>query len=377
MKIAIIHYWFITRRGGEKVIESLLKIYPKADVYTLFYNKKEYGNYLENQNVYSSILNTSFLRKHYQKIFPLYPLGVRSLKLKDEYDLIISSESGPVKGIKITNNAPHVCYVHSPMRYCWSHKEMYVRAVNPILRPAMRFFLNRLRLYDKSTINNVDLYIANSKNVMERVANFYGKRAEVVYPPIADALFQKKINLKENSDFYLSFGAITPYKKIDLLVDTFNKNGRKLIIVGSGSEKKKLTRIANKNIVFKGNLDWEEIEELIYQSKALLFPGEEDFGMIPLELMAYGLPVIAFKKGGVLETVIENKEDIEKSSGVFFEEQTIQSLQDAIDYFENIENQLNPEWIKHQAQKFSESQFLKNFNKKIERFLKENSSFEN
>ena len=123
MRVAIIHYWFITRRGGEKVVESLLKLYPDSDIYTLFYDEKKYGNSLNNHKIYTSILNTSFLRKYYQKIFPLYPIGIRSLKLKDNYDLIISSESGPAKGIYIKNKAPHVCYIHSPMRYVWSHSE--------------------------------------------------------------------------------------------------------------------------------------------------------------------------------------------------------------------------------------------------------------
>ena len=142
MKVAIIHYWFITRRGGEKVVESILKIYPDADIYTLFYDKKSYGRFLNKHNVSTSVLDTPFLRKHYQKIFPLYPLGIKSLKLKKNYDLIISSESGPAKGVEIKDKTPHICYIHSPMRYCWSHTDLYVNTAHPILRPLMRFFLN-------------------------------------------------------------------------------------------------------------------------------------------------------------------------------------------------------------------------------------------
>jgi glycosyltransferase involved in cell wall biosynthesis len=375
MKVAIVHYWFISRRGGEKVIESLLKLFPEADIYTLFYDKVQYGNHLQNHNVYTSVFNTTFFRKHYQKIFPLYPFAVQSLKLKEEYDLIISSESGPAKGIRIPNKAKHICYVHSPMRYCWSHRETYLNAVSKSVRPIMNFFLEELKKWDKTTINNVDLYLSNSTNVSKRVQKYYQKESEVVYPPIANELFIKKISLAKDRDQYLSFGAITPYKKIDLLVDTFNKNGKKLVIVGNGSERKKLLGKAKINIEFKIISDWKNIEKEIQKSKALLFPGEEDFGMIPLEVMAYGIPVIAFKKGGALETVVENRGEIDKSSGVFFNEQTINSLEKALLFFEENIEKFNPFWIKKHAKKFSEEQFLVNFRKKIETFL--NIKFEN
>jgi glycosyltransferase involved in cell wall biosynthesis len=369
MKVAIIHYWFITRRGGEKVVESLLKIFPNADIYTLFYDKETYGNYLENQKVYTSILNKKPLKKRYQKIFPLYPLGIKSLKLKEEYDLIISSESGPAKGIKIPNNTPHICYVHSPMRYCWSHKEMYLNAVSKPLKPFLSFFLERLKKWDKTTVDNVDFYLSNSNNVSKRIQKYYHRDSQVVYPPIADQLFEKNVDLNLVRDQYLGFGAITPYKKIDLLVDVFNKNRKELVIIGDGSERKKLEKIAKPNIKFKSILKWKEIEEEIQKSKALLFPGEEDFGMIPLEMMAYGLPVIAYGKGGALETVVENKKEIQKSTGVFFEEQSIKSLDEAIFFFEENEEKFNPIWIKNHAKTFSEELFLVNFRKKIETYL--------
>ncbi|WP_117883836.1 glycosyltransferase [Aureibaculum luteum] len=368
MKVAIIHYWFITKRGGEKVVESLLKIYPDADIYTLFYDEKKYDKSLKNHTVYTSILNKSFLRKHYQKIFPLYPLGIKSLKLKNKYDLIISSESGPAKGINIGENTPHICYVHSPMRYCWSHKEIYLKAVNPILRPLMSFFLNRLKSWDKSTIDNVDLYLSNSKNVANRLKKYYQKDSEVVYPPIADDLFIKPLPTDTQKDIFLSFGAITPYKRIDLLVDVFNRNGKQIVIIGDGSEKEKLEKKANNNIKFKGTLSWEDIENYFARSKALLFPGEEDFGMIPLEVMAYGIPVIAFKKGGALETIIENRNNIKESTGLFFDNQNIKSVEKTIDLFEKEIQNFNPILIRNHAKKFSEEIFISNIKKQIKKF---------
>lgn len=372
MKVAIIHYWFITRRGGEKVAESILKLYPNADIYTLFYDKDKYGDYLNGHNVYSSKYNTPFFRRHYQKIFPLYPSAIKSLKLRTNYDLIISSESGPAKGVEILNNSKHICYIHSPMRYCWGYTHEYLNSINPILRPLANFFFKRLKKWDKSTIDNVDLYIANSVNVAKRVEKFYKRDAKVIYPPIESALFRKPLSLNKEKDFFLSFGAITPYKKIDLLVDCFNENGEKLIVIGNGSEKDKLIKKSNKNIIFKGFLEEPELEYYIQKSKALIFPGEEDFGMIPLEVMSYGIPVIAFKKGGALETVVDNKDKISESSGIFFKKQNIQSLQGALDYFKSIEKNFNPEWIRNHARKFEEGNFLYQFNVAIQKILKKN-----
>lgn len=369
MKVAIVHYWFIERRGGEKVVESILKLFPEADIYTLFYDKNNFGPYLGSSNVYTSVLNKPLLRKHYQKIFPLYPLGIKSLKLKKDYDLVISSESGPAKGIRIRNNAKHICYIHSPMRYCYTHTDVYLTSVNPVLRPFMKYFLRRLRHYDQQTIANVDLYIANSKNVAERVKKFYNRESYVVHPPIADELFTQPIIKNRSREVYLSFGALTPYKRIDLLIDTFNELDKQLIIIGRGSEKRKLSRKAASNIVFLDFKNWQQIENILVKTKALLFPGEEDFGMIPLEIMAYGIPVIAFKKGGVLETVIENRKNPSKSTGLFFERQQVASLLSAINLFERMEGDFDPQWIRQHASKFSEKYFLRNFMELTNRLL--------
>ena len=368
MRVAIVHYWFITRRGGEKVVESLLKQYPNADIYTLFYDKELYGDYISNHKIYTSILNKPFLRKYYQKLFPLYPLAIKSLKLKEDYDLIISSESGPAKGIKIHNKTTHICYIHSPMRYAWSHQEMYVNSIPFFLRPIMRFFLKRLKNWDKTTIDNVDLYIANSSNVAQRVKKFYNRSAEVVFPPIEEKLFEKNEH-KIKPEFYLSFGALTPYKKIDLLIEVFNKSGKPLVIIGEGSEKEKLQKIANKNIQFKSCKSWSEVEFYFLKTKALLFPGEEDFGMIPLEAMAYGIPVIAYGRGGALETVVENRKEVEKSSGIFFHEQSLSSLEKAIRDFEAIESRFKSKWIIKHAKKFREKNFISSFQKVVSNYF--------
>lgn len=370
MKVAIIHYWFITRRGGEKVVEKILDQFPEADVYTLFYDEKQYGNSLKNHKVFTSILNQPFLIKHYQKIFPLYPIGIKSLKLKDKYDLIISSESGPAKGLKKPNDTPHICYIHSPMRYCWGFTNEYLNSVNKFLKPLLKFLFENLRKWDQTTINNVDLYVANSHNVANRVKKFYQRDSMVIYPPIKNELFVKDTFSKLKKEIYLSFGAITPYKRIDLLVEAFNENGKKLIIIGDGSERGILEKKANSNIQFVGNLEWSEIESYFAITKALIFPGEEDFGMIPLEVMAYGIPVLAYKKGGALETVIEDLYNTQESSGIFFERQNVHSINLAINTFETKEDMFDKNWIKNHAAKFKEDVFVENFMNAVNSFVK-------
>jgi len=364
MKVAIVHYWLITRRGGEKVIESILKLYPDADIYTLFLDESIYGSNLPKNTIISSVLDKPLLKKYYQKLFPLYPIGIKSLKLKEDYDLIISSESGPAKGINFKAGTPHICYVHSPMRYCWGFTEDYLLSMSKPLRPIANYFFKRLRKWDITTINNVTSYVVNSENVAKRVKKFYRKNSTVIYPPIELALFERPLVKNVKRDIYLSFGAITPYKRIDLLVETFNKNGKKLVVIGNGSEKEKLSSMANSNISFLGSLSWGEIEKYLDRTRALIFPGEEDFGMIPLEVMAYGVPVLAFKGGGALETVVEN-ENISESSGAFFDGQNPYSIQECIDLFELNETKYNSEWIRSHARKFGEDQFLERFNSHV------------
>ena len=368
LKIALLHYWFITWRGGEEVVRSILKLFPQAEIYTLFYDPKLIEREHITQRITASKLNNPFLRKHYQKIFPLYPYGVSSLKLSQNYDLIISSESGPIKGVEKPESTPHLCYIHTPMRYCWGFENDYLETIPSFLRYSVKYFFHQLKKWDVKTIANVDHFVANSKNVAARVEQFYQRKSSVCYPPIREDLFQKENITKREAaqkEYYLSFGAITPYKKIDLLVDTFNTNKKKLVIIGDGSEKKKLERRAGENIEFLGTLEWREISSLILSARALIFPGEEDFGMVPLEVMAHGVPVIAFEKGGALETVVMIPGQPEKSTGVFFPEQTVESLTGAIHTFEKQETHFVPETIQFHAKQFAEEKFLRHFSNEV------------
>ena len=360
LKVAIVHYWLVTWRGGEKVVESLLKLFPDADIYTLFYDPSTCRPYLGNHRVFSSTLDTKILRKQYQKLFPLYPAGIRSLKLQQEYDLIVSSESGPAKGIAKPVNTPHLCYIHTPMRYCWGYTDAYLETLPAWVRGFAAWQFERLRKWDTTTVDNADRYVANSRNVADRVQKYYQRTADVCYPPIALDLFESAPVDKgaQRGDYYLSFGAITPYKNIDLLVEAFNRTDRRLIVVGDGSERQRLEQKANGNIEFKGALPFSEVIQTIRGSKALLFPGEEDLGMVPLEVMSQGIPVIAYRKGGALETVIENLEAPQFSSGLFFDAPETNSLLAALERFESLVEQFDPCWIQNHARLFGEDHFL-------------------
>ncbi|MDP6959448.1 MAG: glycosyltransferase, partial [Planctomycetota bacterium] len=347
MKVALIHYWLVSWRGGEKVVESISKMFSDLDIYTLFLDPQIKEEYFPDREVYSSNLDTPFFRKRYQKSFPLYPRAIRSLQLQREYDLIISSESGPAKGISNPQKTPHLCYVHTPMRYCWGKTEEYLNVLPKVIRPFARHAFEKLRKWDETTISNVDRYVVNSKNVQKRVEKYYGRDSHVVYPPIALDLFENPLVNRppQERESYLSFGALTPYKRIDLLVDAFNQNGKKLLVVGEGSERKKLMVKAGDNIRFTGSLPFSEIIRRIQESKALLFPGEEDFGMIPLEVMAMGLPVIAYRAGGALETVVEREECPAESTGLFFDHQTVESLNERLEEFERRASEFSSSWI--------------------------------
>lgn len=368
LKVAIVHYWLVTWRGGEKVIQALLKIFPKADIYTLFYDASNVGHHLQGHTVTSSKYDFPLIRKHYQKLFPIYPKAIKSLKLKEKYDLVISSESGPAKGITIPDDIPHLCYIHTPMRYCWGFTNEYTNTLPRWSRPFARILFEKLRKWDLTTINNVDAYIANSYNVANRVRQYYQKEAEVIHPPVGLDCFGHQLMVREKKH-YLSFGALTPYKRIDLLVKTFNINKKPLLIIGEGSEQDKLKSLAGDNIKFTGRLPWDEILTKIQASKALLFPGEEDFGIIPLEAMSQGIPVIAYNQGGALETVVENTQNVAQASGVFFNKQSVEAIENAIIEFEKNEQQFDPEWIKNHARKFGEDEFIKKLSKKIISFL--------
>jgi len=246
------------------------------------------------------------------------------------------------------------------MRYCWGYTDAYLDALPGWMRGIARNQFERLRKWDETTIDKVDRYVANSRNVADRVKRYYQMEAVVCYPPIALDLFEgsPELSRKSSQEYYLSFGALTPYKNVDLLVESFNQTDKKLIVIGEGGERRKLEKQAHDNVEFKGSLPLDEVITYIRNAKALLFPGEEDFGMVPLEVMSQGVPVIAYRKGGALETVVESREQPQYSSGLFFDEQSVPSLLEALEQFEALQDRFDPVWIKQHARTFGEDRFL-------------------
>lgn len=329
MKTALIHYWLVNDRGGEKVLARLAEQFPDADLFTHVYDPAAMPEEIRRMPIRTTFIQKlPFAKKYYKNYLPLMPWALRRIDLSG-YDLIISSESGPAKGIRKPEGATHICYCHTPMRYLWDMSDEYYQNASLLKKLGMKIFLPWLRKWDLWSATQVDRFIANSQFVAERIKNIYGREAEVVYPPVDVEHFQTLE--RDPQEFYLFFGQLTAYKRADLAIEAFNRLGLRLIVAGDGEEFEKLktlnSELGTRNIEFLGRISDEERDELYSQAKALIFPGIEDFGIIPVEAQAAGCPVIAYGKGGALETVVENE------TGLFFEEQTADALCAAIQKF--------------------------------------------
>jgi glycosyltransferase involved in cell wall biosynthesis len=364
VKVAIVHYWLINMRGGEKMLEALLELYPQADIYTHVYDPKAVSPLINSHRVYTSSINRlPFAKRLYQKYMPLMPGALKEFDLL-EYDLVISSEAGPVKGVVPNVDAYHICYCHSPMRYLWDLYHEYSRKSGFVTRFFMKRFIPSLRIWDQTSANLVDRFITNSRYVAKRIRRYYNREAEVVYGPAA---IEKFLPLERKpEDFYLFFGQLTGYKRADIAIEACLASGRKLLVAGSGAGKKEIRRYGKSPLVqFLGRVKDEEIGELFSRARALLFPGIEDLGLVPIEANAAGCPVIAFRKGGVLDTVKENV------TGLFFDRQSPASLIEAMDRFEASEERFKDrEAFNAQARQFSRDVFKERVSKIIEERLR-------
>jgi glycosyltransferase involved in cell wall biosynthesis len=352
MKVAIIHYWLVNMRGGEKMLGALLEMFPEADVYTHVYVPAAVSPIIKSHKVYTSyIQKLPFAKKLYQKYMPLMPNALKEFNLQD-YDLIISSEAGPAKGVVPNPDAYHICYCHSPMRYLWDMYHEYFRKSGFITRFFMKRLIPGLRLWDVSSANMVDRFITNSHYVARRIRRYYQRDAEVVYGPAAIEKFLPLERRPEN--FYLFFGQLVGYKRADIAIEACIASGRKLVVAGSGAGKKLKKKYEKSGLVtFTGRISDEDAGVLFSKTKALLFPGIEDLGLTPIEANAAGCPVIAYRKGGVLDTVKENV------TGIFFDEQTAAALAQAMDRFEAMEAQFScREPYTTHVQQFSKKAFI-------------------
>jgi glycosyltransferase involved in cell wall biosynthesis len=362
MRVAIVHYWLVAMRGGEKVIEEIGEIFPDADIYTHVYKERSVSDKIKSHKIMTTFINDlPFATSRYQSYLPLMPLALEQLDLTD-YDLVISSESGPAKGVITRPDALHVCYCHSPMRYVWSGYHEYMEYAGPATRCLMPYVMHRLRLWDLASAARVDQFFANSENVASRIRKYYRREATVVYPPVDVDCFSRG---RHDADFYLFVSQLVKYKRANIAVEAFNRLGRPLVVIGQGAELNALRKLAAPNVKVIGYQDDETLREYYGRCRALVFVADEDFGIVPLEAMSTGAPVIAFRHGGTLETVVPGE------TGIFFDEQTPESLIAAVKRFEEFEGRFDSALIMRHVQRFSRGNFRRSFSNAIDACLAE------
>jgi len=359
LKIAIVHDWFTEKGGAENVVASILKVYPNAEFFALvdFFDDKQRREILANKKVTTSFIQRlPFAKKIFRNYLFLFPLAIERLDLR-KFDLVISSSYAVAKGVMTGPEQLHICYNHSPMRYAWDMYFPYLEEhqVKGLKEKFLSYVLHKIRVWDVVSSNRVDHFISNSTLVQQRIAKYYRREATVIHPPVDVNNFKL---CEKKKDYYFTASRLVPYKKIKMIVEAFIENGKALIVSGSGSEFKTIQAIATPNIQLLGYTEDAKMRELMQKAKAFIFASYEDFGIVPVEAMACGTPVIAYGKGGIRDSVIETQ------TGLFFYEQTPSSLNDAIEKFETMT--FNPKQIAKHAQQFS----IQRFEEEIELFVK-------
>jgi glycosyltransferase involved in cell wall biosynthesis len=370
IRVALVHHWFVSFAGGERVLDTIASMFPNADIFTLFLDEKKLSPALRGRKITASFLDRMpGARKAHRHCLPLYPLATEMLDLSG-YDLVITSDSGPMKGVITDLEATHICYCHSPMRYLWDGYSAYRQDMSSISKVVFELASHYVRNWDYLAAQRVDRFIANSRYVARRIHKYYRRQSTIIHPPIDTSQSYLADN---HDDYYLAVGRLVPYKRIDVLIGACQKLGRKLLIVGDGPEKERLKKSAGKNVEFIGETADEQLRKIYARCRALLFAADEDFGMVPLEAQSYGRPVIAYGKGGSLETVVgatgsavrQKASGDELLTGIFFERQSADSLADAISTFESCEDLFIPEDIQSHARRFDTSVFVQRLNNYI------------
>lgn len=367
LKVCLVTDWLTNLGGGEKVVHAIADIFPEASIYVTVADFEAItSDFPDKKRIKTSYLQRiPILHRKHQLLLPLLSHGIESHDLS-EYDLILSFSSCVAKNAGQKRKGKHVCFIHTPVRYGWETSyDPRVKNLPKLLQPIAKFFLKRLKNHDYDLRENPDFYIANSSETAGRVKKFYDLSSKVLYPPVDI----KNLKFSENKlDYYLGFGRMVVYKKFDLLVEAFlNMPDKELILAGVGPEteklKKKVKNLGVKNITFAGKVSDETKKELFAKAKALILPQKEDAGIVQLEAMASGTPVIAYKSGGVLDVLEENV------NGVFFEEQTVQGVISGIEKFEKQESIFDAKKIRKTAEKFSTENFQKNYLEILEEFI--------
>jgi glycosyltransferase involved in cell wall biosynthesis len=357
IKAALAHHWFLSVSGGEKVCEAIFEMLDKPDLFCILWDAKGIPPAMRGMKPTATFLeNLPSVKKYHRYWAALFPLAVECLDLRG-YDLVISSDSSCIKGVLTDPDTCHICYCHSPMRYAWNLFQEYQRELGPIRRLAFLSTMHYLRMWDYAAAQRVDFFVANSETVRQRIRKYYHRDSEVIYPPCDVERFSVANSV---GDYYLYVGRLVPYKRVDLAIEVFNKNRKKLVVAGDGPQMSKLKSIASSNIEFLGFVDDNELTSLYAGCKALIFPGEEDFGLVPVEAQASGRPVIAFAKGGAMETVVHGK------TGILFQSQTAKALDAAVKEFESLADSFDPHAIRNHAYSFDKRNFDRNFKSFVE-----------
>lgn len=350
MKMALIHDWLLTEGGAEKVLESFQTVFDKSPIYTLFYDEKRMENsFFSSSTVHSSVLQKiPFSRHFYRYLLPLFPWAIERFDLTS-YEVILSGSHAVAKGVITREDQLHICYCYNPMRYVWDFQEEYLSSFQPLLGRIARKLFERVRLWDYENSKKVDLFVTSSFHVAKRIEKAYQRKALVIHPPVSVEDFFLS---NQREEYYVTHSRFVPYKRVDLLVEAFGRMpDKKLVVIGDGPEEAKIRKMAKKNIELLGYVTREELAKIFSKAKAYVFGAEEDFGIGVIEAQSAGLPVIAFGKGGSLETVIEGK------TGLFFAEPTALSLIEAIQLFEKKEGLFDPLLIRKHAERFNRQRF--------------------
>ncbi|WP_408648360.1 glycosyltransferase family 4 protein [Thermospira aquatica] len=362
MKKALVHDWFSVYAGAEKCVESFTNIWDDFDVYSLidFLTERDREIILKGKHAKTSFIQRlPFAKKKYRGYLAFFPLAIEQFDLR-EYDLIISSSHAVAKGVLTHADQLHISYIHTPMRYAWDLYHQYLResGLDHGLKGGLaKLILHYIRLWDLSTVHRVDRFVANSHYIARRIKRVYGVNADVIYPPVD---VEKFLLGEKKEDFYLTASRMVPYKKIDLIVETFSHLGKKLVVVGTGPDEKKIKSLAAKNVELLGYQSDEVLRDLMQRARAFVFAAEEDFGIVPVEAQACGTPVICLGRGGTSETVIDGL------TGIHFENQSVNDLASAIERFEQMEDTFDPTKIRNHALQFSRQRFEEEFKKYVD-----------
>jgi len=357
-KVVLVHDFLTQYGGAEKVLESFCKMFPEAPIYTLLYDKEKMRDKFQDKEIRTSFLQKfpKFLKNRKRCLVPFMPTVPETFDLR-EFDLVISSSGAWSKGIITRLNTTHIAYLHSPMRFAWDYSEKYFEDIKKKNGFCKRLFLNYLRIWDYQSAQRPDMLIANSEYTRSRIKKYYRRESEVVYPP---AVLSKQGDHKNK--YFLVVSRLSAYKKVDLVVEAFNKIKLPLIVIGEGEQKKYLRKISDKNIKILGWKSDEDLRKYYQNARALIFPTVDDFGITMAEAMSFGVPVIAIRKGGAKEIVEEGV------TGEFFDAQTPEVFSDGVRRFMENEKKYNSDTIKQGAEKFTENKFIKN----IKRIIAEN-----